>query len=477
MTVQLLLPVFFYKYCVIRSLYSRINWLRSWSQFRYIWVHFFTTFSLARYRIFSSAVSLGNTLLVFVTFRYCRFSPSIIFVVLCRFRDSTTYAIESSSIYCMPEENSRVHIYFPSHDEADAIAVHAVSMGGGAGKNPADKSFSTPANMSMEMKTDRYNFDAGGSSLSIGIDGTFKLTGRTIQFITQEVFSVGKETQPDNIQAEAENEMHLHVGDTSITMTKDTDIVSAFIAHAATKMTAPSPSAESIETDVKANDESILSSYNQGAEGHLGNLANERIYERNLALAEKQAQAERQIQKGIMGLVGTFLVVGVVVASGGIAAPAVAAVAYILTTNEIMISAADIHQGMTDYNKAEQGDLSPTENFFQSALNMSDGQYENFKFINGILFDAVTMTAASVNISKLFGKISNCNVKKLARGMTMFAFQGGNSILSQIEKTGKIDLFSLAADSVIGGDFGSNWWYSGGIYRSGSGQTGGQSGA
>ena len=83
---------FFYKYCVIRSPYSRINWLRTWSQFRYLWVHFFTTFSLARYRIFSSAVSLGNTLLVLVTFRYWRFSPSIIFVVLSRNRYSTTYA-------------------------------------------------------------------------------------------------------------------------------------------------------------------------------------------------------------------------------------------------------------------------------------------------------------------------------------------------------------------------------------------------
>src|SRR5699024_1550167 len=76
-----LLPVFFYKYCVIRSPYSRISWLKTWSQLRYLWVHFFATFSLARYRSFSSAVSLGNTLLVLVTFRYWRFSPSIILVV------------------------------------------------------------------------------------------------------------------------------------------------------------------------------------------------------------------------------------------------------------------------------------------------------------------------------------------------------------------------------------------------------------
>ena len=128
-----------------------------------------------------------------------------------------------------------------------------------------------------------------------------------------------------------------------------------------------------------------------------------------------------------------------------------AVVASVLTTNEIMISLADIHQGMTDYKKAEQGDLSPTENFFQSALNMSDEQYENFKFINGILFDAVTMTAGTVNISKLFDGVSKCAVKKLARGVTMAAIQGGKSVLGQIEATGKVNLFSLAIDSVIGG--------------------------
>ena len=58
----------FYRYCVSCSPYSTISWFRTWSQFRYLWVHFFTRFSLARYNIFSSAASLRNTLFVFVTF-------------------------------------------------------------------------------------------------------------------------------------------------------------------------------------------------------------------------------------------------------------------------------------------------------------------------------------------------------------------------------------------------------------------------
>ena len=71
-----------YRYFVILSLYKTINWFNTWSQFRYLCVHFFTTFSLARYSIFSKDVSLGNTLFVLVTFRYWRFTPSMIFVVL-----------------------------------------------------------------------------------------------------------------------------------------------------------------------------------------------------------------------------------------------------------------------------------------------------------------------------------------------------------------------------------------------------------
>ena len=60
---------FLYRYGVRRSGYRRISWLSTWSQFRYLCVHFFVTFPLARYSIFSSALSLENTLFVFVTFR------------------------------------------------------------------------------------------------------------------------------------------------------------------------------------------------------------------------------------------------------------------------------------------------------------------------------------------------------------------------------------------------------------------------
>ena len=40
------------------------------------------------------------------------------------------YAIESSFIYCMTEIGSRMHVYFPSDDERDAYAVHAIRTSG-----------------------------------------------------------------------------------------------------------------------------------------------------------------------------------------------------------------------------------------------------------------------------------------------------------------------------------------------------------
>ncbi len=71
----------FYRYPVSRSPYRTVSWFSTWSQFRYLCVHFFVTFWLARYSIFSRDMSLGNTLFVLVTFRYWRFSPSMMFVV------------------------------------------------------------------------------------------------------------------------------------------------------------------------------------------------------------------------------------------------------------------------------------------------------------------------------------------------------------------------------------------------------------
>ena len=81
-----------------------------------------------------------------------------------------TYAIETSNFYCMPEEGSRVHIYFPGHEEQSAMAVHALRMGGSAasgshsGANaPVSAPVNVPGNSSYNSGADNGAAYYGGS--------------------------------------------------------------------------------------------------------------------------------------------------------------------------------------------------------------------------------------------------------------------------------------------------------------------------
>ena len=97
-----------------------------------------------------------------------------------------TYAIESSFIYCMPELESQVHIYFPSDEERDAIAVHAVrtsgggsagssgSSGGGYAQNPDYKSFSNVNGAELLLAPDGISASAeteGTTSVILDTEG------------------------------------------------------------------------------------------------------------------------------------------------------------------------------------------------------------------------------------------------------------------------------------------------------------------
>ena len=111
-----------------------------------------------------------------------------------------TYAIESSSFYCMPEIGSRVHIYFPEHDEQSAIAVHAIGSGGpGGGQNPDNKRFSDPSGSAMDMTPETlcYVPDSGGSTMLYMTNaGQVSLRGFDINIKTQKGLMAGGETPP-----------------------------------------------------------------------------------------------------------------------------------------------------------------------------------------------------------------------------------------------------------------------------------------
>ena len=106
-----------------------------------------------------------------------------------------TYGIESSSFYCMPEIGSRAHVYFPNRQEWKAIAVHALNLDGGTGRNPDNKTFSAPTGAAMQLSPSAYYFqsDSGGAStLHMGTDGNVTLTGKNISLSAGTSITVGK---------------------------------------------------------------------------------------------------------------------------------------------------------------------------------------------------------------------------------------------------------------------------------------------
>gem|GEM_PF-1557525 len=83
-------------------------------QFRTGMDHFLVASKVARYKAFNKAVSLGNTLLWRFNLRYVEFSDSIEFVVLYRYRYSTTNAIEGFNRQLRKVTKSKT--IFPSDD-------------------------------------------------------------------------------------------------------------------------------------------------------------------------------------------------------------------------------------------------------------------------------------------------------------------------------------------------------------------------
>ncbi len=110
-----------------------------------------------------------------------------------------TYAIETTSWYCLPEPGSAIHIYFQSWDEASGIAVHAMRKGSRAESVPAkgaisDKSFSTATGESMEFTDKEIIFSSvsKASSFTLSNDGNLLMEADDICLYAQNELNIGK---------------------------------------------------------------------------------------------------------------------------------------------------------------------------------------------------------------------------------------------------------------------------------------------
>lgn len=182
-----------------------------------------------------------------------------------------TYGIESSSFYCMPEVGSRAHVYFPNRDDWEAIGVHALNPGDGAGRNPSNKRFSSPTGAAMELSPSAYCFqsDSGGATRMImGTDGNVTITGTDIIFSAGTSISIGagKENTP-KISFSSKGNQLFQAGSSSMAL-EDNFMLVADKAKLKAESGDMSAQAQAVRDEVTAGDGALMDAYNsQGAGG------------------------------------------------------------------------------------------------------------------------------------------------------------------------------------------------------------------
>ncbi|GKG98488.1 MAG: RHS repeat-associated core domain-containing protein [Enterocloster bolteae] len=296
-----------------------------------------------------------------------------------------TYAIESSSFYCMPEIGSRVHIYFPEHDEQSAIAVHAIGSGGpGGGQNPDNKRFSDPSGSAMDMTPETlcYVPDSGGSTMLYMTNaGQVSLRGFDINIKTQKGLMAGGETPPKNTFISGAQKVVLQIGDGGddvITMEAGTDISSAMIEHTADSRPAAQPSGDELLKQVQeivGNDEENRNAIN-GAVTQM--------------LVDNKRASKQKFFNGVVSIATIIGGVALTIATGGTALAVVGPV-LLAAAPKAAFAVADIAEGLDGYSKVNALDASKPSNFIRDNL-MGGNQalYDKFSMAADILFDVVS---------------------------------------------------------------------------------------
>ena len=373
-----------------------------------------------------------------------------------------TYAIESSSIYCMPEVGSRVQIYFPEHDEQSAVAVHAVREAGpaaGGGQSPENKRFSDPSGNAMDMTPSNMDFapdSSGAIRLHLDSSGFMALTGQDITLKTQTKLVTGEEEPVQNLMVCGEKRTTLQIGDSgddAVIMESGVDIESALIKQTADSSPQAQPTAGEIEEQIGADDEANRAAENEAVQQNM---------------IQKKKESKSKFLNGVISLVTVVGLTALTVATGGATAPLLIAAGVKAT-----FAVADIAEGLDGYSKMNALDASQPANFLRDTVfGGNQFLYDMTSMVTDIVFDVVSgkalMKAAKGGklISKfqqIKGKATKfwdgiCKKTKVAN----FLSQTGGTVLSGMVNdyltTGKVDLKNLGLDAIGGtikGTFGT----------------------
>lgn len=436
-----------------------------------------------------------------------------------------TYCLETSNFYCMPEIGSLAHLYFPDQDEANAIVVHALrqtkdgakeegknpqgeasvgtgasfpvesakagdsSPGSGAGRlttyaaetgeaapsaketqeakerDPAVKVFSDPSGSFLQLAPGGVTLSAGsGASLVMTGKGQLSLSGKSLTLNSDSTLLMGrgKKGKLPQLYLEAGEALKVSLTgkDSQILLEERAEILAAFIKKEASSRRLATPYATQIRAQVTAGDSALRSQINSQVQGGLTEYAKG---EKERLLAEKKEAAETKIREGIFSLLTVVASVAVVVATGGAAAPLVAAMA--VTGGFKAVSAvADISEGLSDLDRVEAGDLSPSYHFMRDGVfGGNEGLYQTVKGVNDLVFGLVTGKAVAGNLGKL-EKLEDATgfLKKVQQGQKYLkdhkqvkmvlnlGSQVGLGAVEEYAATGEVDPVNVAVNIASG---------------------------
>lgn len=354
-----------------------------------------------------------------------------------------TYAIESSSFYCMPVEGSRVHIYFPEHDEQSAVAVHAIgsgsgdSAGGGGSKNPDNKQFSDPSGSAMDMTKDYLSYapDSSGSILlSLNKAGFMSLTGKDINIRTQKGMMAGGEIPVKNLMISGENKVVLQVGDSGddiITLEDKTDVKSTLISHKADSHPQAVPSAAEITAELTKTDAADRDAQNAA-------LTN--------TLIENKQKSKQKFLNGVLSIATVVGLTALTICTGGATAPLLVAAGV-----KAAFAVADVVEGLDGYSKVNSLDASRPSNFIRDTIFGGNEDAYNFaSTITDIVFDVVSGKALTK--AAKFGKFTKfmCPKSQVANVVSQM---GGSLIFGGIKEyqiSGRVDVKNMAFNAALG---------------------------
>lgn len=271
-----------------------------------------------------------------------------------------TYAIESKDFYCMPVEGAKVHLYFPTGKEWEAIAVHSLrSTEGGAQRegntsNPSNRSLSNDFGSIVNLTPDSITLSPDdnnaikmklGSDGNISIDGTdFYLVGKDISISDAATINISAGATLFATMMTGSDEEMVPVDDHYLAIQ---DVTQVYATNRIYHVTNGAPQAVTPTYD----DSALLAEEAAQAEEH-NNAVADQIIQRN-----KEARAK--FGRGLlMAALGTALIV----VTGGAAAVAVGAALCVF-------AAADMAEAVDSRDLAMKGDWStPASNALKEII-------------------------------------------------------------------------------------------------------------